>query len=160
MVRQHHWLNGYEFEQTLQDRRTGKLGMLQSMESQRVWHDLATEQQSILSLLCMVLMFIAHSCSTLCNLIDCSPPGSFCPWNSPGKNTGMGSHFLLQKGHPDQGIKPESSAFLADSLLPEPPREPECSNFILFDIAIQFSQNNLLKRLSFFLFIILLLLSY
>ena len=100
----------------------------------------------------MVLMFIAHSCSTLCSLIDCSPPGSFCPWNSPGKNTGMGSHSLLQKGHPDQGIKPESSAFLADSLLPEPPREPECSNFILFDIAIQFSQHNLLKRLSFFPF--------
>ena len=31
----------------------------------------------------------------LCDPMDCSPPGS-SPWNSPGKNTGMGSNFLLQ----------------------------------------------------------------
>ena len=36
-----------------------------------------------------------QSCPTLCNPIDNSPPGS-CPWNSPGKNTGVGCHFLLQ----------------------------------------------------------------
>ena len=24
------------------------------------------------------------------------PTGLFCPWNSPGKNTGVGSHSLLQ----------------------------------------------------------------
>ena len=29
-------------------------------------------------------------CSTLCNPIDSSPPGSPCPWDSPGKNTGVG----------------------------------------------------------------------
>ena len=23
-------------------------------------------------------------------------PGPLCPWNSPGKNTGVGCHFLLQ----------------------------------------------------------------
>ena len=26
--------------------------------------------------------------------MDCGPPGS-CPWDSPGKNTGVGHHFLL-----------------------------------------------------------------
>ena len=26
-----------------------------------------------------------------------------CPWNSPGKNTGMGCHFLLQGIFPTQG---------------------------------------------------------
>ena len=31
----------------------------------------------------------------LCNPIDGSPQGS-CPWDSPGKNTGAGCHFLLQ----------------------------------------------------------------
>ena len=31
----------------------------------------------------------------LCDPIDGSPPGSR-PWDSPGKNTGVGSHFLLQ----------------------------------------------------------------
>ena len=48
-----------------------------------------------------------QSCSTLCDPIDGSPPGSPipgtgqptrlpCPWDSPGKNTGVGCHFLLQ----------------------------------------------------------------
>ena len=36
-----------------------------------------------------------HSCPTLCDPIDCSPPGSH-PWDSPDKNTGVGCHFLLQ----------------------------------------------------------------
>ena len=34
-------------------------------------------------------------CPTLCDPIDSSPPGSH-PWDSPGKNTGVGCHFLLQ----------------------------------------------------------------
>ena len=36
-----------------------------------------------------------QSCVTLCNPIDGSPPGS-PPWDSPGKNTGVDCHFLLQ----------------------------------------------------------------
>ena len=36
-----------------------------------------------------------QSCPTLYDPIDGSPPGS-CPWDSPGKNTGVGCHFLLQ----------------------------------------------------------------
>ena len=35
-------------------------------------------------------------CPTLCNPIDGSPRGSPGPWDSPGKNTGVGCHFLLQ----------------------------------------------------------------
>ena len=46
MVGWHHWLSGYEFEQTLGDRRTGKPGMLQFMGSQRARQDWATEQQA------------------------------------------------------------------------------------------------------------------
>ena len=37
-----------------------------------------------------------QSCLTLCDPIDSSPPGSPRPWDSPGKNTGVGCHFLLQ----------------------------------------------------------------
>ena len=37
-----------------------------------------------------------QSCPTLCNPIDGSPPGSPRPWDSPGKNIGVGCHFLLQ----------------------------------------------------------------
>ena len=36
------------------------------------------------------------SCPTLCDPIDGSPPGSPIPGISPGKNTGVGCHFLLQ----------------------------------------------------------------
>ena len=37
-----------------------------------------------------------QSCPTLCDPIDGSPPRLPRPWESPGKNTGMGCHFLLQ----------------------------------------------------------------
>ena len=36
-----------------------------------------------------------QSCPTLCDPIDSGPPGSL-PWDSPGKHTGVGCHFLLQ----------------------------------------------------------------
>ena len=37
-----------------------------------------------------------QSCPAVCDPIDRSPPGSPHPWDSPGKNTGVGCHFLLQ----------------------------------------------------------------
>ena len=41
-----------------------------------------------------------QSCPTLCDSTDGSPPGSSVrPWDSPGKNTGVGCHFLLQDLH-------------------------------------------------------------
>ena len=45
MIGWHHQLNGHEFEQTLGD--SEGQGVLQSMGSQRVKHDLVTEQQHI-----------------------------------------------------------------------------------------------------------------
>ena len=33
-------------------------------------------------------------------------PGLYRPWNSPGQNTGVGSHFLLQRIFPTQGLNP------------------------------------------------------
>ena len=35
-------------------------------------------------------------CLTLCDPMDCSPPGSSVHGDSPGKNTGVGWHALLQ----------------------------------------------------------------
>ena len=37
----------------------------------------------------------ARLCPTLCDPVDCSTR-LLCPWNSPGKNPGVGGHFLLQ----------------------------------------------------------------
>ena len=40
---------------------------------------------------------VAQLCPTLCNPMDCSPAGSSVHGiNSPGKNTGVGCHALLQ----------------------------------------------------------------
>ena len=39
---------------------------------------------------------LVQSFPTLFDPMDCSLPGSSCPRNSPGKNTGMGSHSFLQ----------------------------------------------------------------
>ena len=43
-----------------------------------------------------VKMLAAQSCLTLCDPMDYSPPGFSVPWDSPGKNTGVGCRFLLQ----------------------------------------------------------------
>ena len=73
-----------------------------------------------------VLFFIVtQSCSTLCDTMDCSPPGSSVHGYSPGKNTGMGCHALLQGIFPTQGSNPGLQPTLeADSLLSEPPGKP------------------------------------
>ena len=46
-------------------------------------------------------MLVAQSWLTLCE-----PARLLCPWNSPGKNTGVGGHSLLQGILPTQGSNP------------------------------------------------------
>ena len=41
-------------------------------------------------------MKVTQSCPTLCDPLDCSPPGSSVHGDSPGKNTGVGCHTLFQ----------------------------------------------------------------
>ena len=38
-----------------------------------------------------------QSCLTLCDLVNCSLPGSFVHGDSPSKNTRVGCHALLQE---------------------------------------------------------------
>ena len=47
-----------------------------------------------------------QSCPTLCDPMDCSPPGSSVHGDSSGKNTGVGCHALLQGIFPTQGSNP------------------------------------------------------
>ena len=61
---------------------------LHSMGLLRVGHDLATE-------LCCAVISQAQLCPTLGDPMDSSLRGSSVHWDSPGKNTGVGSHFLL-----------------------------------------------------------------
>ena len=46
--------------------------------------------------------FASVSFAQLC-LALCDSTRVLCPWNSPGKNTGVGCHFFLQKIFPIQG---------------------------------------------------------
>ena len=52
-----------------------------------------------------------QSCLTLCHSLDGSPTRLPCPWDSPGKNTGVGCRFLLQ------GMKVKSESEVAQSCL-------------------------------------------
>ena len=53
-----------------------------------------------------VLCLVAQSCPTLCDHMDCSSPGTSVHDDYPGKNTGVGSHALLQGIFPTQGSNP------------------------------------------------------
>ena len=52
------------------------------------------------------------------------PTSLLCPWDSPGKNTGVDCHALLQEIFPTQGSNPRSPAlqqdFLPSELLGKP----------------------------------------
>ena len=50
-------------------------------------------------------MLVAQFCPTLCNSMDPMEPARLlCPWDFPGKNTGVGCHFLPQGIFPTQGL--------------------------------------------------------
>ena len=53
-----------------------------------------------------MLRLVAQSCPTVCNPMDCSLPDSSVHGDSPGKNTGVGCHALLQRIFPTQGSIP------------------------------------------------------
>ena len=78
---------------------------------------------------CKITLSIALCCVVLSHSVmsdSLGPHGLYptrllCPWDSPGKNTGMGCHTLFQGIFPTQGSNPESPALPADSLPSEPP---------------------------------------
>ena len=81
-----------------------------------------------------------QSCPTLCNSIDYSPPGSSVHEGSPGKNTTVGCHALLQGDLPKPRIEPRSPALQVDSLPSEPPGKPRllraCSKMLVFVVLV------------------------
>ena len=59
---------------------------------------------------CQKLVFLRVRMSGSCSVMSDSlrphrlyPTRLLCPWDSPGKNTGVGCHFLLQRIFPTQG---------------------------------------------------------
>ena len=82
---------------------TGNPGVLQSLGLQRVRQDWATELSGRHSLI-KVLQGWKWSESVSHSVVSNSLLHS--PWNSPGQNTGVGSHSLLQGIFPTQGSNP------------------------------------------------------
>ena len=54
-----------------------------------------------------VLCLVTHLCLTLFDPMDSSPPGSSVHGDSPGKNTEVDCHDLLQRIFPTQGSNPD-----------------------------------------------------
>ena len=59
------------------------------------------------------------------------PAGLLCPWGSPGKNTGVGCHVLLQGIFPTQRSNPRLLHWQVDSLPSEPPGKPPTRSYHL-----------------------------
>ena len=92
-----------------------------------------------------------QSCPTLCDPIDCKQPTRLRhPWDSPGKNTGVGCHFLLQC----MKVKSESEVAQSCLTLSDPMNcsHPGSSILGIFQarvlewIAIAFSRPNTLRN--------------
>ena len=71
------------------------------MSTQNLVHKCSQQHylQSKKYVLCLVTQLF-------CNPMDCSPPGSSVHGDSPGKNTGVGCHALLQEIFPIQESSP------------------------------------------------------
>ena len=76
-------------------------------------------------------------CPTLCDPMDCSPTRLLRPWDSPGKNTGVGCHFLLWEIFLTQGLNP-GLLHCRQVLLPS---EPQGSPYLVTNVQRFGSRN-------------------
>ena len=74
-------------------------GVVKSRTRLSDWSDLIWSEPGVLCL-------VADPCLTLCDPKDWSLLGSSVHGDSPGKNTGMSCHALLQQIFPIQGLNP------------------------------------------------------
>ena len=65
-----------------------------------------TDFFSIVKCVCVCACLVFQSCPTLCNTMDCSPPGSSVHGILQTKSTGVGFHALLQGIFPTRGLNP------------------------------------------------------
>ena len=70
------------------------------------WNSLKLQEGSTETWDYTVLCLVIQSCPTLCDPMDCSLPGSSVHLDSPGRNTGVGCHALLQGIFPTQRSNP------------------------------------------------------
>ena len=107
---------------------------------------------------CMLSHF---SCVWLfCSLVDYSPPGSSWPWDSPGRNTGVGCRALLQGIFLTQGLNPHllsllhwQAGFLPLTHLGSPSLSQRLSKFFLIFLSSSvFPVSSSLPQFLYFLY--------
>ena len=77
-----------------------------------IWFSQNLKTQALFLFLLCTHAKLLQSCLTLCDPMDCSPPGCSVHGESPGKNTGVGCDSLLQGIFQTQG----SNSHLLDLL--------------------------------------------
>ena len=102
--------------------------------------DIGGNWENILGLLCILTRICTQVTQLSCVQL-CHPTGS-CPWNSPGKNTRLGSHSLLQRIFLTQGSNSCLLHWQVDSL----PLSHLGSLFILTAACKLLSQNQSLIK--------------
>ena len=75
----------------------------------------------------VVIIYPACACSVACDSWDpmnLQPARLLCPWNFPGKNTGVSCCFLLQGIFSTKGLNPMSPTLAGGFYITELPRKP------------------------------------
>ena len=72
-------------------------------------------------------LFSRSVVSNSCDPMDFSPPGSSVHGDFPGKNTGVGCHFLLQGIFPTQGLNSSLLHWQVNSFLLSHQGSPVCA---------------------------------
>ena len=88
---------------------------------------------------CYAVCLVTQSCPTLCNPMDCSPPGSTVHGDSPGTNIRVGCYALLQGIFPTEVLKPGLLHCRQIFLPSELPGKPINMFNILKNLTFQYS---------------------
>ena len=67
---------------------------------------------------------VAKSCPTFLRPHGLKPARLLCPWDFPGKNTGVGCHFLFQGIFPTHKLNPSLFAIAREFFTTESPGKP------------------------------------
>ena len=89
------------------------INMLTNPETLQVWFRSFYFYRVVVAPLQAWLIVPLYVCAQLLSHVRLFEPSRLlCPWNFPGKNTGMGCHFFLQEIFPNKGLNPYLFCFL------------------------------------------------
>ena len=95
-------------EESIKDNSNFKahISTLLILASTQIFKILSNTHQIKIQAVTENMCLVAQPYLTLWDAMDCSPPGSTVHGDSPGENTGVGCHTLLEGIFPTQGLNP------------------------------------------------------